>query len=341
MKDECQRLLNLLRAVSSNKWGADQYTLVRIYRALLLAKIDYGCIVYGSAAKSALIDIEVIAREALKIAVGAFKSTPYATVHVLANDIPLMLGRDLVTLNYFIKQRNYLFNPAFNYAVPNFFGNIFTHRHLTSPFCIIARAVVQKMNISTMYIKAAFSCRLLSISVPSWNINLPTIDTTLARYLKANTTVEAFVQLFKATIEQYSRYTQIYTDGSKCEDGVGAAAICEGRVLSNTLPHRASIISAELQALTLAIGMVEASVGDSVILTESRSALAALANREHKNPIVRKLQYYCHELTNKGGRVVFCWVPRHVCLAGNEAADSEAKRPSGRPPEYIPPYYRD
>ena len=54
LSNKCQKALNLLRVVSSMDWGADRKVLLRLYRTLARSKLDYGCIVYGSARQSYL-----------------------------------------------------------------------------------------------------------------------------------------------------------------------------------------------------------------------------------------------------------------------------------------------
>jgi len=49
LKDKCTKALNLLRVLAHTSWGADQETLLHLYRSLIRSKLDYGCIVYGSA----------------------------------------------------------------------------------------------------------------------------------------------------------------------------------------------------------------------------------------------------------------------------------------------------
>ena len=48
LKAKCLKALNL----SHISWGADQTTLLKLYRSLVRSKLDYGCIIYGSARKS-------------------------------------------------------------------------------------------------------------------------------------------------------------------------------------------------------------------------------------------------------------------------------------------------
>ena len=55
LSSKCQKALNLLRVVSSMDWGADRKVLLRLYRSLVRSKLDYGCIVYGSARQSYLL----------------------------------------------------------------------------------------------------------------------------------------------------------------------------------------------------------------------------------------------------------------------------------------------
>ena len=42
LKKKCIKALNLLRVVSSNDWGGDRIVLLRLYRALVCLKLDYG-----------------------------------------------------------------------------------------------------------------------------------------------------------------------------------------------------------------------------------------------------------------------------------------------------------
>ena len=54
LKDRCLKALNLLRVVAHKDWGADTATLLKLYRTHVRSKLDFGCVVYGSARPSAL-----------------------------------------------------------------------------------------------------------------------------------------------------------------------------------------------------------------------------------------------------------------------------------------------
>jgi len=51
LKQKSLKALNLLRVVSSTKWGIDKKTLLHLFHALIQSKLDYGSVVYGSACK--------------------------------------------------------------------------------------------------------------------------------------------------------------------------------------------------------------------------------------------------------------------------------------------------
>ena len=54
LKSSCQKSLDILRVVGHTDWRADRIVLLRLYRALVRSKLDYGSIVYGSARRLVL-----------------------------------------------------------------------------------------------------------------------------------------------------------------------------------------------------------------------------------------------------------------------------------------------
>ena len=72
LKTDCQRPLDLLRLLSHKTWGADQNTLLHLYSAMVRAKLDYGCVVYGQASPGLLKLLDPVQNEGLRIAGGSF-----------------------------------------------------------------------------------------------------------------------------------------------------------------------------------------------------------------------------------------------------------------------------
>jgi len=124
------------------------------------------------------------------------------------------------------------------------------------------------------------------------------------------------------SICQYDGYTRIFTDGSKSGEAVGSAAIVASRLCKKRLLNNSSIFSAEARGILLALDMIHRSTGSQFLfLSDSLSCLQSLQNC----PLIAKILFRVHGLISDGSSVDFMWVPDHVGLAGNSAADSAAK----------------
>ncbi|GBN24737.1 putative RNA-directed DNA polymerase from transposon X-element, partial [Araneus ventricosus] len=103
LKTKCIRTLNIMKVLSSTSWGADKVSLMRIYRSLVRSKLDYGVPIYGSAAKSTLKMLDSVHHQGLRIATGAFRTTPIPSLHVISGEPSLELRRHRLSLSYFYK----------------------------------------------------------------------------------------------------------------------------------------------------------------------------------------------------------------------------------------------
>jgi len=62
-----------------------------------------------------------------------------------------------------------------------------------------------------------------------------------------------------------------------------------------------------------------------LFLSDSLSCLQSLQNWDLSHPLIAEILCRVHVLISDGSSVVFMWVPGHVGLAGNSAADSAAE----------------
>ena len=67
LKVRSQEPLNILKVLSRTEWGADRTTLLKLYRSLVRSKLDYGCIVYGSASITALAKLDPVHNQGLRL----------------------------------------------------------------------------------------------------------------------------------------------------------------------------------------------------------------------------------------------------------------------------------
>ena len=70
------------------EWGADVGSLKQIYKYLIRARIEYGCLVYGSAAKSVSAELDIVQAKALIICTGAVRSSPVCSLQVEIGEMP-------------------------------------------------------------------------------------------------------------------------------------------------------------------------------------------------------------------------------------------------------------
>ena len=84
LKTRCLKSLDVLKVVSHTDWGADRKVLLQLYQTLVRSKLDYGCIVYGSAAKTNLEELDTVHNAGLRLVLGAFRTSPIPSLYTEA-----------------------------------------------------------------------------------------------------------------------------------------------------------------------------------------------------------------------------------------------------------------
>ena len=159
-----------------------------------------------------------------------------------------------------------------------------------------------------------------------WNFKGISCINPFINFDRSNTAANIYASLFASHCSEYHNYIDVYIDGSKSNNLVGCGIICKNTVLSYRLPTFFSVFSAEFLAVELALKLISSySHKYFIIYTDSRSVLEMLQSNSCSPSFITVLQLY-NELHNKGFHIVFCWVPAHVSIKGNEAADKAAKQ---------------
>ena len=161
--------------------------------------------------------------------------------------------------------------------------------------------------------------------IPPWSQNCAEYRFDLATNKKSDTDRTTFHSKYGELKQHYYSFKPIYTDGSKDGNAVDSAAVYGDRISKCRLPDKSSIFSAEIKAIDLALNLVEQSRSIRfIIFSDSLSVLQALCNQKFENPLVCDLlERISQILASK--RLVFCWLPSHVGIRGNELADKSAK----------------
>ena len=132
-------------------------------------------------------------------------------------------------------------------------------------------------------------------------------------------------------------HDEVYTDGSKIDKRVGAAAVINRhfqngeitrRCLSKRLPHNSTSFVAEATALTMALDYyqhMEPVRRDVVVYSDAMSCLKAIEGEDTENPLICYIMNPLWLLSDKGTHVCFCLIPSHCGIEGNEKVDQSAK----------------
>jgi len=115
-------------------------------------------------------------------------------------------------------------------------------------------------------------------------------------------------------------------DGSKDGIRTAAAVVAPNSVKTVCLPDNASIFTAEIHALDMALDIIRHTRSkDYVVFLDSLSSLQAIESCKVKNPLILKILKDHNQLIHSAKSITFCWIPSHVGIRGNEDADIAAK----------------
>ena len=103
LKERVLKRINILKAVSGTKWGADRATLMKLYYSLIRSRLDYGSQLYQTASKTAIGVLDPIQNQCLRIAAGCWKTSPTTALEVECHCAPLFLHREEVSIKYILR----------------------------------------------------------------------------------------------------------------------------------------------------------------------------------------------------------------------------------------------
>ena len=114
VKKKALKALNILKVVGNTEWEADRKVMLRLHISLIRSKLDYGCIVYGSARKSYLQMLDPIYNQGLRLCLGAFRTSLVESLYVDIHEPSLGVSRTRLSLQYATKIKSLLKYPAHN-----------------------------------------------------------------------------------------------------------------------------------------------------------------------------------------------------------------------------------
>ncbi|GFV92390.1 integrase catalytic domain-containing protein [Trichonephila clavipes] len=302
--------------------------------AIVLSRIDYGCVVYGLACNSTLKRLDPVHHMALRICSGAFRASPVQSLYVNCNKLPLDLRRRKLSLASYFKILSVPSHPLQNVYMITSMKRLYDARPSNiRPFMDRMKLLVSELDLPNVNIQQ----RNLLLFQP-WNTPRFHYINSFASYSKSIVTPVIFQRVFTYHRSQYSRYSAIYTDGLKRADYVGCGVVIEDVTHGYRLDPSCSVFTAEAVAIYRALQSIDSNMPRKYcIYTDSMSVLEAHENYNDRcHPVVCNVLDITSRMHSKGFDIVFCWLPSHVGIIGNEQTDSAARSATTHLPLAVP-----
>ena len=240
-----------------------------LYWAIVWSKLDYGCIVYGTASNIHLRQLDSIHNAGIRLALGAFRTSPVSSMYTEANESPLEERWLKLSMHYYLKTRACTDNPA-HHALHEFDP---TTRDLYIPRPN-GRGGMTQLPTQPLGLKLEEAMTSAEIDVESiCPLRTPSFPPGAHEYdPKKHSLIEGVSKLMITREEAQAKFreyqdaqgphSEVYTDGSKINERVGAAAVSNPdfqngettcRQLSKRLPDNSTAFAAEATAITLAL----------------------------------------------------------------------------------------
>lgn len=321
--------LNILKAIACGKKGAQPHYILRVYQSLIRSKLDYCSFLFGHVAKGELKKLDIIQNTALRIALGAFKSTPVIAMQAEAQIIPLQIRRQMLTERLVYKVASDVNHPTHN--------NLVYLKLLTEelPYWAKKKKPIHVTALNNIYTVNPNFYRNFKekthndFEKPIWMVeqikgSFQKLDLGVKKDLAIHP-AQFFYEQINST---YKNYTQIFTDGARNSQGVGCAFWIPSlnieykfklnKFMSSYTAELIAILKAVQYAITLDFQYI-------IICTDSLASVNALhsfAFMAKGNALVINIM---HEIVRSKKNIIVYWVPGHVGIHHNELVDKLAK----------------
>ena len=203
-----------------------------LYRAIVCSKLDYGCIVYGTTSNTNLRQLDSIHNSGLRLALGAFCTSPVSSLYTEANEAPLEERLLKLSMHYYVETRACIDNPA-HHALHEFdrtTRDLYAPRPngrggMTRPPAPPIGLKVEEA-MTSAEINAELVCPLRTPNFPPGTHDYdPKKHDLIEGVSKCMISGQEAQAKFNEFREAQGSHDEVYTDGSKMNERVGTAAV--------------------------------------------------------------------------------------------------------------------
>lgn len=163
--------------------GAPIDCLLRIYRAVVRSRLDYGSIVYGSARASVLKMLDPIHHQGLRLATGAFRTSPVLSLYAEANEPSLESRRFALGFMYSIRVRSVPQHPTRDNL-----ENIRFQRTFENKPAVVPPFAIRNMNYAgSVELDPRPPVVQCLTTIALWDYHIINCDLTLTKHSKKDT----------------------------------------------------------------------------------------------------------------------------------------------------------
>uniref|UniRef100_A0A8C6VY57 Reverse transcriptase domain-containing protein n=1 Tax=Nothobranchius furzeri TaxID=105023 RepID=A0A8C6VY57_NOTFU len=325
--ERCKKVINFMRCLRSNDWGASTKALKQVYIAMIRPVIDYGSVVYSSASKTLLKKIEVIHSQALRICCGAMKTTPIVSLQVEMGEMPLTLRFKLLKLNYWVCVQGSTVDKHMVKGEMKVGGQCFNGQNESMVWMSCRLAEAFKLNDMVVLKKFLYS------PTPFWLFPKVIIDFHIHNVIKIRKGVGNWDNVVEERLnDAHQLFIPVYTDGSRESGNLTGFSfwIPKFSKYHKSRPsNNLSVYTVEMLAISFSLQWIEQNgVRKSIICSNSMSVLLSIKEMpaDKRSDILYEIFECLFRLMKTDSEVRLMWVPAHSGVEGNEIADYYAKQ---------------
>ena len=320
---KARRAMNTIKTLANKNFGTDAIILKRIYLAIVRPIMEYGGPLIMNMSKTNLNKLQVIQNEAMRIILGAHRSTPISYLEVETDLMNMRTRFQQLTAQYYARtstRKNHPMEKLMQDVIPNIEGRKNTHGNIASRVI----EIIGQYNLPPEKIEPT-----AELENPSWTINKIKVCEKMMKKEKDDNNILTKTY-FTEHLSAHSG-EHIYTDGSVKDGKIGAAFT---HIRHNGQLHKekfkivgtGSAFIAETVAILQALRYIyKKKFVRSTIFTDSKSAILALNNQYSTESENIQSKNVIDQIIEEGREIEICWSPGHCMIQGNEITDQAAK----------------